>query len=349
MGGALSVCACATILIVYLWSGRNDADDDTRIITATPPNFETLIAPEQSGLGLETIVRDGSGQYAFPIAADPRQFTWTLTHWDGTNAVDIEIGPAASRSDFDQLSRAQIVAVTNGALLNYSGSVGGLGYMLQGDDGIDYYYAHLSEQWLPGDRRVAAGEPLGLMGNTGSSAQYIEPHLHFAIGPRDTLWTQQAQINAAEWIQQKFGLGWADDPPANVTFDAPQGWPVQHPAISILIPFSEALDQGLPQPSIQLGFAGSVPTMPLDVIATLNGTVNVIRWTTAYGTRIQINNDPAQAAVVISGVDEWLVQDGDTVQRGQVIGRWNPSTSPALNYMLFLNSALADPTARLGE
>ncbi|MBN1963978.1 MAG: peptidoglycan DD-metalloendopeptidase family protein [Anaerolineae bacterium] len=84
------------------------------------------------------------------------------------------------------------------------------------------------------------------------------------------------------------------------------------------------------------------------MIATLNGEINVIRWTAHYGSRIQITNRVSQVTVVISGVDKWLVNDGDAVTRGQVIGRWTPANRPTLHYMIFQNGVIIDPSATLG-
>jgi murein DD-endopeptidase MepM/ murein hydrolase activator NlpD len=345
---ALAALAFAAGIALAYSLIREGDESDLGIMTATPPGDLTREPPgEATSDGAPALVTyDASGQYAFPIAADPRQYIWTHTHWDGTNAADMEARFGLSEAEFVQATGATLVAITNGIALNYSGHIGGQGYMLQGDDGLDYYYAHMSQQWVPDGARVTAGQPLGVIGNTGGSAQFLEPHLHLAIGARDTLWTQQPTINSAEWLRQTFGFDWEDRPPAPVTPDLPGGWPVRDPALVIVTPFDQAA--GLPQPAIELGFPGSPPDKMLNVIAPLSGEVNVIRWTGPYGTRIQINNDPAQTAVVISGVDEWLVQDGAVVGKGQVIARWNPAHRPQLNYMLYQNSESVDPTPTLG-
>lgn len=328
---------------------EEEKDSHPENITATPPEA-TASDPSQNpggdGLGLGIVTYDYSGQYAFPIAADPHMFTWTHYHWDGTHAADLEVRAEATYPEFVELINAELVAVTSGIALNYSGKVGGLGYMLHGDNGTDYYYAHMSQQYVPDGARVTVGQPLGVIGSTGGTAQFIEPHLHMSIGPRDSLWENPPTVNTAEWIQAQFGLGWQERRAVIIEPNQVQGWPVSHPAITIVTTFEQAVAQGLPQPALELSITQPVP--PLDVIATLSGEVNVIRWTAHYGTRIQINNDPARTSVVISGVDEWLVQDGDVVSQGQVIGRWNPANRPKLHYMIYRDSVIIDPAPTLG-
>jgi murein DD-endopeptidase MepM/ murein hydrolase activator NlpD len=334
-------------------------NDDTKAAAITAAPVETPVitmtsvanAPDDPPASFDpsAVTYDVTRLYAFPIAADPGQYVWTHYHWDDTHAADIEARSDLSRAEFERVTSAPLVAITHGIAVNYSGSVGGQGYMLHGDDGYDYYYAHMSEQWVADGARVTPGQPLGRIGSTGDTAQFIEPHLHLAIGPRDTLWESQPSINAAEWIQAKFGLGWEERPAESIQPASPGGWPVRHPALVIVTPFDQAEARGLPQPALEFGFPDALPDTALDVVATLSGEVNVIRWTDSYGTRIQINNDGTMSTVVISGVTEWLVQDGDVVEQGQVIGRWNPAIRPTLHYMIFVDSAIIDPTPTLGQ
>jgi len=312
--------------------------------TAAPPSPTPL--PDLPGPGALTF--DAAGQYAFPIAADPTLFTWTHFHWDETLAADIEMRRDLTFPQFVELSNSQVVAVTAGTVENYSGSRGGLGYMLHGDDGRDYYYAHLSDQWAPDGARVTAGQALGVLGNTGGTAQFIEPHLHLAIGPRDSLWTEPPQVNAAEWLKATFGLAWEVRAPAVAEPDLPAGSPVNQPGLAIVTPFADAVAAGLPEPAVELGFPGGAPGGPFEVRAPLTGVVNVIRWTAHYGTRIQINNPATDSTVVISGVDAWSVWDGDVVRRGERLGAWNPAQRPRLHYLLYRAGMITDPTASLG-
>ena len=73
------------------------------------------------------------------------------------------------------------VAVVSGTVDFKEGGLSGLGAYLQGDDGNLYYYFHLSA-YEGAPRRVAQGDVIGHVGNTGD-AQYTASHTHFEIHP----------------------------------------------------------------------------------------------------------------------------------------------------------------------
>lgn len=78
--------------------------------------------------------------------------------------------------------RTPVVAAANGYVTSVrENSLGGKVVFMQ-PDGKDYtlYYAHLDEQLVRQGQRVALGEPVGLMGNTGN-ARNTATHLHFGI------------------------------------------------------------------------------------------------------------------------------------------------------------------------
>jgi murein DD-endopeptidase MepM/ murein hydrolase activator NlpD len=78
-----------------------------------------------------------------------------------------------------------VYAMTNGVIARHSSSrLGGIGLYLRGDDGNEYYYAHL-QRILPGygpGRRVEAGELIATNGDTGN-ARGGSPHVHFEVHP----------------------------------------------------------------------------------------------------------------------------------------------------------------------
>jgi murein DD-endopeptidase MepM/ murein hydrolase activator NlpD len=72
-----------------------------------------------------------------------------------------------------------LVAVVPGVATSGQNSLGGNVVYLAGDDGHRYYYAHLDRWGRLG--RVAAGDVIGYMGDTGNAVGV--PHLHFEIRP----------------------------------------------------------------------------------------------------------------------------------------------------------------------
>ncbi|HEX4867619.1 MAG TPA: LysM peptidoglycan-binding domain-containing protein [Acidimicrobiales bacterium] len=72
------------------------------------------------------------------------------------------------------------VAVVSGTATQVVGKLGGNQVKLTGDDGVAYYYTHLDSFGKSG--RVAAGDVVGTVGNTGNAAGG-PPHIHFEVHP----------------------------------------------------------------------------------------------------------------------------------------------------------------------
>lgn len=81
--------------------------------------------------------------------------------------------------------RAPVYAITSGEITRHSNSpLGGLGLYLWGDDGNQYYYAHLDAIEPEGrvGNRVVAGELIARNGHTGN-ATASAPHVHLELHP----------------------------------------------------------------------------------------------------------------------------------------------------------------------
>ncbi|HVE91653.1 MAG TPA: peptidoglycan DD-metalloendopeptidase family protein [Actinomycetota bacterium] len=75
------------------------------------------------------------------------------------------------------------LAVVSGTISRTSsGGNGGLAIYLRGDDGNEYYYAHMSSFSASQGQRVGAGQRIAGVGNTGN-ARGGAAHIHFEIHP----------------------------------------------------------------------------------------------------------------------------------------------------------------------
>src|SRR5437588_8401208 len=74
-----------------------------------------------------------------------------------------------------------VVANVGGTMQQHPNGLGGLAYFLEGDDGKEYYGAHL-DSFSGATGHVAIGTVLGYVGNTGDAAGG-PTHLHFEIHP----------------------------------------------------------------------------------------------------------------------------------------------------------------------
>ncbi len=78
---------------------------------------------------------------------------------------------------------AEVYAYTDGVISRETTSAyGGITLYLQGSNGVEYYYAHLSRYAVPAGTRVKAGQLIAYNGQSGN-ARYTAPHVHFEVHP----------------------------------------------------------------------------------------------------------------------------------------------------------------------
>jgi murein DD-endopeptidase MepM/ murein hydrolase activator NlpD len=78
---------------------------------------------------------------------------------------------------------ARVFAIVDGVVSRESSSTnGGIQLYLQGDNGIEYFYAHLSGYAVSTGTRVRAGQLVAYNGQTGN-ARFTAPHVHFEVHP----------------------------------------------------------------------------------------------------------------------------------------------------------------------
>jgi murein DD-endopeptidase MepM/ murein hydrolase activator NlpD len=77
----------------------------------------------------------------------------------------------------------KVLAYTDGVISRESSNAyGGITLYLQGDNGVEYYYAHLASYAVPEGSRVRAGQYIANNGQSGN-ARYTAPHVHFEVHP----------------------------------------------------------------------------------------------------------------------------------------------------------------------
>jgi peptidoglycan LD-endopeptidase LytH len=97
---------------------------------------------------------------------------------------------------------AQVYAYTAGVVSRESTSAnGGLQLYLQGDNGVEYFYAHLSRYAVPAGTRVRAGQLVAYNGNSGN-APANAPHVHFEVHPGGS---GSAPVNPYPYVQRACG------------------------------------------------------------------------------------------------------------------------------------------------
>jgi peptidoglycan LD-endopeptidase LytH len=92
-------------------------------------------------------------------------------------------GRAHKGTDIMNPMRNKVHAIVDGVVSRLStSSLGGISLYMRGDDGNEYYYAHLDSYASRAGQRVKAGELIAYNGQTGN-ARYTAPHVHFEVHP----------------------------------------------------------------------------------------------------------------------------------------------------------------------
>jgi hypothetical protein len=105
-------------------------------------------------------------------------------------------------------SGRDLIAVTSVYIERTSSKLGGNAIYLRGDNGLTYYYAHLS-RYHPKARsgeRVDGGMVVGYVGNTGN-AKYTPAHLHFEIRRNGVPFNPYSTLRDPDMVVTPMGSG----------------------------------------------------------------------------------------------------------------------------------------------
>ncbi len=163
---------------------RGEVDESTTSVEApaparTPQVVEPFGVDAASG-DHEAEATEPERSYVYPVRGCPTSYARTHHHYPAAdifgNGHCVFVAPVSGRIEHVSLADRWDPATNVGA------ARGGLSVALVGADGVRYYGSHLAEV-LRGVRpglRVQAGQPLGVLGDSGS-AKGTGTHLHFGI------------------------------------------------------------------------------------------------------------------------------------------------------------------------
>jgi murein DD-endopeptidase MepM/ murein hydrolase activator NlpD len=192
------------------------------LATARDQATQTAFAPGAAALLDQPAYSDG---YVFPVGGGAGVVSVGHTHHDY---------PAA---DIAAPEGTQLYALSNGSVVDAwptPNGTCGIGFTIATTDGLEWTYCHMSylEPAVAPGAQLAAGQPVGLVGQTGDAEG---PHLHLQLQPatgypQDEAWFQSFAGTAFSWsdsVQSRPAPS-----PVFAVVGGPQPAPAQAPAES---------------------------------------------------------------------------------------------------------------------
>jgi murein DD-endopeptidase MepM/ murein hydrolase activator NlpD len=104
--------------------------------------------------------------------------------WDFSNSYGSPREGHRSHAGNDIFAKrgTPVIAGVDGVIRTVQGGRTGIGYYLDGVDGVTYYGAHMNERNVRNGQSVKRGDVIGTVGNTGNASS-TPTHLHFEVKP----------------------------------------------------------------------------------------------------------------------------------------------------------------------
>lgn len=143
----------------------------------TPTRAKKRVSRARSAAPVDPVEQTSTGGYACPVAGR-RSFsdTWGEARSGGRRHEGTDVMAAYG---------TPLAAVTAGVMRTAFSGAGGISLYLDGDDGVEYFYAHNSRNSVSSGQRVRAGDLVGAVGSSGNAPKNA-PHVHFERHPGGT-------------------------------------------------------------------------------------------------------------------------------------------------------------------
>lgn len=154
-------------------------------------NFIVRLQPKLASQGRYALIIGLSPILGFPVSSTVKSNIGSL--WGDPRDAGVRKHEGV---DIFAKKGSPVVAVTDGTVsrVNEGGIGGKVIWFNPDDESFSVYYAHLDTQYVQGGQRVAKGQVLGTVGNTGN-ARFTPAHLHFGI------YTGNGAVNPIGFIQ----------------------------------------------------------------------------------------------------------------------------------------------------
>ncbi len=194
--------AAAVAVAKPIASGASEAEDGAKLYTIARGDTLGAIAKRFGTTVGELVSRNGLSS-AEALLREGRELKLPATTSVDVPHPDAPLCPVRGAAKFDfsnsfgaprdgQRSHAgndifaargtPVVAGVDGRIRTVSGGRAGIGYYLDGVDGVSYYGAHMNEIRVANGQSVQRGEVIGTVGSTGNAAG-TPSHLHFEVKP----------------------------------------------------------------------------------------------------------------------------------------------------------------------